>query len=127
MRIALILVTCALIAASFPHALEDFQYEDLARFGIAAPASHIVLLIAYAFQVVGIILTVRGSTRGVPILGIMGAVWSLGAVFVHGHDLLLAGPTYRHGWISRLLEALIIVLGMLAAALAVRLRVSKRM
>ena len=45
------------------------------------------------------------------LLGITGAVWSIGALVVHGKDLLLAGPEYRHGPISKVLEIAIIILG----------------
>ena len=124
MRTALIVVTCMLIIVSFPHALEDFHYGDLAKFGISPPASYALLGSAYALQLLGIALTVRGHAWGVPILGAMGAVWCLGAVFVHGHDLVFAAPAYRHGLRSRVFESLIIVFGMLCAALAVRLGVT---
>ena len=124
MRVALVGVTCLLIAVSFPHALEDFHYGDLMRLGIPATTSYVLLATAYALQVIGIALSLRGSASGVVLLGAMGAVWCLGAVFVHGRDMLFAGPTYRHGVLSRSLESLIIVLGMLAAGLAVRLRVT---
>lgn len=123
-RTALIVITCLLIAVSFPHALEDFYYGDLTRLGIAVPGGYAILAIAYAIQFLGIALTLRGHAWGPPILGVMGAVWCLGVVFVHGHDLLFAGPAYRHGLRSRGLESMIIVCGMLCAALAVRLRIA---
>ncbi|MBV8339722.1 MAG: hypothetical protein JO343_07230 [Candidatus Eremiobacteraeota bacterium] len=124
MRVALVMVTCLLIAVSFPHALEDFHYGDLLRLGIPASITYTLLATAYALQLIGIAFTLRGSASGVVLLGVMGAVWCLGALFVHGRDLLFAGAGYRHGMISRALESLIIVLGMFAAALAVRLRVT---
>jgi hypothetical protein len=96
---------------SFPHALEDFRYGDLTRIGIPLPLEIALLIVAYALQLTGITLTARAVRFGPALLGIMGAVWCVGAIVVHGHDLLFAGPDYRSGLISKLLEALIIILG----------------
>jgi hypothetical protein len=68
------------------------------------------------------LLVARGSSRGALLLALVGVVWCLGALIVHGHDLLYAGPNYRHGLISRMLELSIIVLGALLAVLGVRHR-----
>ncbi|MBV8081474.1 MAG: hypothetical protein JOY86_00660 [Candidatus Eremiobacteraeota bacterium] len=103
---------------SFPHALEDFHYGDLARLGIALPFAIALLIVAYAMQLLGIALTAR-NTRAAPLLlGSMGAIWCVGAVLVHGHDVLFAGADYRHGLISKLMEVLIIVLGAAIAIVA---------
>lgn len=96
---------------SLPHAIEDFHYGDLLRLGIALPAGVTILVIAYSLQLSGIALTVRRRRDGPALLAIMGAVWCIGAIAIHGHDLLYAGPDYRHGFVSKLLEVLIIVLG----------------
>jgi len=116
-RLSLIVVTVVLMAVSFPHALEDFQYGGLSRFGVSLGAAHVILLVAYALQFLGVVLTARGHRAGPPLLGGMGLVWCTGAVLVHGHELLFAAPGYRHGIISRLLEGAIIVLGATAAVL----------
>lgn len=100
-----------------PHALEDFHYGDLMRLGIALPAGVVILIAAYALQLTGIALTVRGRRSGSALLGVMGAVWCIGAFTIHGHDLLFAGADYRHGFVSKALEALIIVLGAACALL----------
>ena len=106
---------------TFPHALEDFHYGDLARLGIPLSAEIGLLIAAYAAQLLGISLTARVTRAGPLILGVMGAIWCTGAVVVHGHDLLFAGADYRHGLISKLLELLIIVLGALIAIVALGL------
>lgn len=96
---------------TLPHALEDFHYGDLLRLGIALPAGTAILATAYALQLAGIVMTARGSRSGPALLGVMGAVWCVGAIAIHGHDLLFAGPDYRHGFVSKALEVIIIVLG----------------
>jgi hypothetical protein len=102
---------------TLPHALEDFHYGDLLRLGIALPAGVALLAAAYGLQIIGIALTARGHRVGPALLGAMGTVWCIGALAIHGHDLLFAGPDYRHGLISKLLEVLIIALGALCAYL----------
>jgi hypothetical protein len=112
---------------SLPHALEDFHYGDLLRVGIALPAGVAILVVAYGLQLAGIALTARGLPAGPAVLGGMGAVWCIGALAIHGHDLLFAGPDYRHGLISKLLEVLVIVLGAFCAYLgALSVRFSTR-
>lgn len=120
-RARLVALTVSLILVSLPHALEDFAYGDLQRLGITLPAGVAILLGAYALQTVGIALTARARAAGPWLLASMGAVWCIGAILIHGHDLLFAGAGYRHGFISKLLEVLIIVLGASAAGLGVRL------
>ncbi len=107
------------MVVSFPHALEDFHYRDLARFGIDLPLGIAVLATAYAIQLVGIVLVLRGGRGGAMLLAAMGIVWCFGAIVVHGHDMLFAGEQYRHGLISRALELLIIALGVTVAALGI--------
>jgi hypothetical protein len=51
----------------------------------------------------------------------MGVIWCVGAIVVHGHDMIFAGPQYRHGLISRLLELLVIALGAASATIGARL------
>lgn len=112
---------------SLPHALEDFHYGDLLRLGMALPAAVAILATAYVLQLTGIALVARGHRSGPVLLGVMGAVWCAGALAIHGHDLLFAGPDYRHGFISKALEVLIIVLGAVCALLgALSLRHASR-
>jgi len=122
-RAWLIALTVALMIVSLPHALEDFHYGDLQRIGIPLPASVLALLLAYALQTTGITLTANGRRAGTWLLALMGAIWSVGAIVIHGHDLLFAGPEYRHGHVSKVLEALVILFG--AAVTWVGLRVAR--
>ncbi len=116
----LIGITCLLMAVSLPHALEDFHYGDLARLGICQPLGIAMLCTAYAVQIIGLVLVVRGRRSGAVLLGAMGAVWCVGAAAIHGHDMVFGGEHYRHGMVSRLLELSIIVLGALATVLGMR-------
>ena len=61
-----------------------------------------------------------GSRIGFALLGFTGTILCVGAIVIHGHDLLFAGAEYRHGLISKILEGLIIVLGAAAAWLSLR-------
>ena len=115
----LIAVTLLLILASLPHVFEDFHYRNLLGLDVSVRAAIAVLVLAYAFQLGGIVLVLRGDARGALLLAFMGAVWCVGAILVHGHDMLFAGANYRHGGISRALEAFIVSLGLIAAFLGV--------
>jgi hypothetical protein len=106
----LIVLTVALMIVSVPHVIEDFHYGGLLGFGASPALAAALLFGAYALPIAGITLTMRGLRAGPLLLGITGAVWCVGAVFAHGHDLLLAGPEYRHGPISKILEIAIIIL-----------------
>lgn len=119
-RNLLIALSLALMLVTFPHALEDFSYRDLARFGVSLQLSISLLAITYALLLLGVALVARGSSRGALLLAAIGAIWCIGATTVHGHDMLFGGPHYRHGAISQVLEALIIALGALLALLGVR-------
>ncbi len=119
MRKILIGIAVVLIIVSLPHALEDFHYGDLLRFGISLPVGVVGLVMSYAAELVGIALVVRGSLRGALLLALLGAIWCAGAIIIHGRDLLYAGPEYRHGFISKLFEVLVIVLGASLAAIGV--------
>ena len=105
---------------SLPHAIEDFHYGDLMRLGVGTSLGVAILALMYAVQLAGIAWTAGGSRFGFAVLGLAGTIWCVGAIAIHGHDLLYAGPDYRHGFISKALEALIIVLGAVAAVLSLR-------
>lgn len=120
LRNLLITVTIVLIAVTLPHALEDFHYGDLMRFGIRLPLSVLLLAMTYSLQLLGIGLMVRGDLRAALLLAAIGAIWCVGAIVVHGHDMLFAVAGYRHGTISRLLELFIVGLGAFSAWLGVR-------
>jgi hypothetical protein len=116
----LIVVACLLILVSFPHALEDFHYGDLARFGVSLPFGIIILVALYSLQLEAIISILMGNPRAALLLAATGAIWCVGAIVIHGHDVIFAGPGYRHGLSSRLLELCIIILGALVAIVGIR-------
>ncbi|HZV80075.1 MAG TPA: hypothetical protein VFF60_10750 [Candidatus Binatus sp.] len=96
---------------SVPHVLEDFHYGDLLGIGVPVAAASAIVLAAYAVQIAGIVRIARGQRSGAWLLGIAGAVWCIGALLVHGHDIAFASEGYRNGLVSKLLEVLIIILG----------------
>ena len=108
------------MVAALPHALEDFHYGDFTRVGIEPSASYAILAIAYLVQLSGIALLAAGRNVGGLVVGLTGLVWLTGDAALHGHDFLFAGAAYRHGFVSRLLEGLIFVLGAACAAVGWR-------
>jgi len=115
-RAALSIVLALLLAAvTIPHAVEDFRFGEFARFGVSTSAAAIALVVVYAAQLVGMILAMRGRSAGFWLMAAAGLVWCVGAIAVHGSEILAAGP-YRNGLQSKALIAAIIVLG---AAVAV--------
>ena len=120
----LIGVTVLLAIVSGPHVREDFYYGDRVLPGLTSAYGVLALAAVYLAQALGIVLTLRADPRGAWLLAAMGAVWCAGAVIVHGHDVLFADVGYRHGAVSRILEAAIIVLGAAAAALGFRVAAS---
>lgn len=111
LRGLLIISTFVLIMVTLPHALEDFQYRELARFGISTALGVVALALMYGAQLLGISLVVRGRSGGALVLALVGAIWCLGDIVIHGHEMLFAGPEYRHAAISKALELFIMVLG----------------
>jgi hypothetical protein len=96
---------------ALPHALEDFHYAAFERFGVPQWAAQAVLAGSYLTQLIAIGLLASGRSAGGLVAGLVGLVWLAGDAALHGHDIVLANAAYRHGLISRLLEALIFVLG----------------
>jgi hypothetical protein len=111
----LLALAIAFVAAIVPHALEDFYYGALVHLGVSTSVGVAILAFSVALTSTGAALVFSRRPLGGWLLAVVGAIWSLGAILIHGHDLLFAGPHYRHGLVSRLLELLIILFG---AALA---------
>jgi hypothetical protein len=107
----LIALALAFVAAIVPHALEDFYYGALVHLGVSTSVGVAILIVSVALIIAGAALVFSGRPSGGWLLAVVGAIWSLGAIVIHGHDLLFAGPHYRHGLVSRLLELLIILFG----------------
>jgi hypothetical protein len=105
-----VVLTLLLVAATVPHAAEDFHYGEFARFGLSTPAAEIALAIVYVVQIAGVILSVRGRSIGFWLMAATGALWCVGASIVHGSELFASGE-YRAGIESKALIVAIIVLG----------------
>ena len=115
MQNALIAATCLLVLVTLPHTIEDFHYGALLRFGITQPVGIAILVVMYSVQLGALRFSLAGSSRGALLLACTGAIWCIGAVLIHGHEIIFAGAGYRHGTISKFLEVLIIVLGAVVA------------
>jgi hypothetical protein len=118
---AIVGLSVLLVMVTAPHAAEDFAYGVFMRFGISDLAAGLVLAVAYGLQTYGAYLSGRGVRSGSAILGIMGAVWCVGALAIHGREILSTG-NYRHGFISKALEVLIIAVGALTAVVGLSQR-----
>ena len=111
-------LTLLLVALTIPHSLEDFRYGEFARFGVSTAIAATALVIVYAAQLCGIALAWRGASAGYRLMAAAGSVWCLGAIAVHGGELLARGP-YRSGFESKALIVAIIVLGAAVAVVSV--------
>jgi hypothetical protein len=104
-------LACLLIIVVVPHVREDFAYGDLLAVNAPLALAAAGLLIAAVLHASGLWGVVRRRPWGALVLAASGALWSLGVIVFHGHDLLFAGPHYRAGFISRFWEVSIIVVG----------------
>ena len=93
---------------TIPHVIEDFQYGVPESFGVHPSVAGLLVGIALAVQVMGIIGISRETRWGLFITLFIAMVWLLGAIFDHLPDIL-SSNAYRHGAISRSLESLIIL------------------
>jgi hypothetical protein len=107
----LVALACLLIVVVMPHVREDFAYGDLLAVNAPPALAAAGLLIAAVLHASGLWGAVRRRPWGALVLAASGALWSLGVIVFHGHDLLFAGPHYRAGFISRFWEVGIIVIG----------------
>jgi len=112
-----IFLTLLLVAATIPHAVEDFRFGEFARFGVSTSAAASALVVVYAVQIGGMILAARGSTAGFWLMAAGGLVWCAGAIAVHGSEML-AGGAYRNGLESKALIGAIVVLGAVTAVVS---------
>lgn len=107
----LTVLACLLTIVVIPHVREDFAYGDLLAVNAPPALAAAGLLIAAVLHASGLWGVVRRRPWGALMLAASGALWSLGVIVFHGHDLLFAGPHYRAGFISRFWEVGIIVVG----------------
>jgi hypothetical protein len=105
-----VVLTLLLVAATIPHTIEDFRYDEFARFGVSNSTAVVALVVVYAAQFAGIVVARRGRRTGFWLLAAAGVLWCVGASIVHGSELFANG-IYRNGFESKALIAAIIVLG----------------
>lgn len=112
-----VVLTALLVAATIPHAREDFRFGEFGHHGILQGLAFAALLVVYALQAGGVVLAFRGSAVGLRLLAVTGIIWCAGALAIHGGEIVASGP-YRDGLVSKGLEVAIIVLGAAVAAAA---------
>ena len=110
-----VILTAMLVAVSAPHTAEDFEFGTFARLGIPDAFPGAALGLVLTMQIVGVYLVARESRIGFAILAAAGVVWCVGALVIHGPEIVASG-VYRHGLISKALEVAVILLGAAAAA-----------
>jgi uncharacterized membrane protein len=108
-------IAIVLVVVSVPHALEDFAFGEPACVGILPVVAAIALFAAYAVQLIGARLALRGSRWGGRLIAATGLVWFAGALFIHGPEIRAHGMHWRFGFTS-VGELMLVVI---ASALAI--------
>ena len=106
----IVILSVILVAICAPHAAEDFQFGAFARLGISPSLPAAALGVMFATQLAGAYLVGRRSPVGFALLIAVGAIWSVGALILHGPEIIASGA-YRNGVISKALEVGIILVG----------------
>ncbi|MGB3683445.1 MAG: hypothetical protein WA990_13295, partial [Rubrobacteraceae bacterium] len=114
---ALVAVALASFLVTLPHSVEDFVSGVPARFGVGVLTGGVLLGIGYAFHALGILLASHRRPSGYLINLLVGLGWFFGAVLDHLPDVLFTA-SYRAGAPSKLLEVLVMLFGIVLAALS---------
>jgi hypothetical protein len=117
-----IIVSAASLLVTLPHAFEDFVYGVPQEFGLSVMAAGFLVALGYLFQLIGMLLALRGRQDGLVLLFLIGLGWTIGAMLDHLPDIIKSDP-YRQGAISKVMELLIIGIGlilMVLSAVAIR-------
>jgi hypothetical protein len=107
-------IALALVVVSVPHAIEDFAFGEPARVGVAPAVALCALLAAYATQLTGAWLALRGNLWGGRLIAATGLVWFIGALLVHGPEVRAQGLHWRFGLTSVGELIMIVILSALA-------------
>jgi hypothetical protein len=104
---AIVVLSILLAIVGTIHAAEDFQYREFAWLrGLQwLPAAG--LGIVFGLQVFGAYAAGGGKRIGLVVLRLAGLTWCVGAIVVHGREIISHGE-YRHGLISKALEVAVI-------------------
>ena len=83
-----------------PHVLEDFERGIAQRAGLAPGAGAALLGAGLGVQFLALVLAGRGRRGGLIVVAVAGAVWTVGALWDHGPELLARGPRFRGSALS---------------------------
>ena len=112
-----VIVSAASLLVTLPHAFEDFVYGVPQGFGLSVMTAGFLVAIGYLIQMIGMLLALKGRQTGLVILLLIGLGWTVGAVLDHLPEILQTGP-YRQGTISKVMELLIIQIGLILVVLS---------
>lgn len=110
---------------TLPHSFEDFVEGVPQQFGVGILSGGFILAGAYAVHALGIVLTSHERPTGYAINLLAGMGWFFGALFDHLPDVLSSEP-YRAGFPSKLLEVLVMLVGLALIFLSGRLLLARR-
>lgn len=111
---AVVLLSLLLFFFTVPHTLEDFALGEPAEAGISAPLLSFAVAGFLAVQGFALFLTGRGSSWGYALHAAAGVFWAVTAGAAQLPNILAPGA-YRHGAISVLYVAGIVIGGTLLA------------
>jgi len=112
-----IIVSAASLLVTLPHAFEDFVYGVPQKFGLSVMTAGFLIALGYLFQLIGMLLASRGRQSGLFLLFFIGLGWTIGATLEHLPDIINSGH-YRQGAISKVMELLIIGIGLILTVLS---------
>jgi len=118
------LLSLVLLVATLPHVLEDFEFREPARLGVSVWAAVIVLCAAYAVQIFGAVLCLRGSIWGLRLVIATSLVWAIGALAIHAPEIAAAGVSWRFGFTS--IADVVLIVTLAAATTVLGLSAAKR-
>lgn len=116
---AVILLSLLLFFFTVPHTLEDFSLGEPAKAGISAPLLAFAVAGFFALQGLALFWTGRESRRGYALHAAVGLFWAVTAGAAQLPNILAPGA-YRHGAISVLYVAGIVIVGVLLALVSLR-------
>jgi hypothetical protein len=92
---AAIALSLASLPFLLPHVLEDFEHGIAQRVGLSQGIGAALLGAALAVQMLGLVLVGRQWRAGLIVTLMSGAIWTAGAVWDHGPELLTHGLGFR--------------------------------
>jgi hypothetical protein len=126
---AVVTASVLTVPITLTHASEDLSLGFAETLGLPLLLVAFGLSLAYAAQVLGAALVVRGGWHGYALNAALALIWLAGATLEHLNELLFVWP-YRTGLISKGLVALLFVSvvawGFLSARALLRVRQSEK-